>query len=427
MLDRTATRLGATVIVLAVFAGAPLSHARAQEIRQGIAAVVNEDVVSIFDMLQRLRLIILSTGVPDTPGTIDRIGPQVLQTLIDERLRLQEAARYNIVVSEQDMADAIAVIEQRNGIEPGGLESFMRSRGIIPETVLNQIRAQITWQRLVGQRMRSSIIVSDDEIDEAIERFKSSQGVMEFLVSQIFLPVESSDVDEAVFTNASEIVEQVRSGIGFAELARQFSSGATASDGGRIGWLLREQVPDEVGAALDSLPPDGVSDPIRAGGGYLVVYLHERRVRSVADPGDVRVGLKQILLPLAESADGAEVEDRLAMAEKLRARLGGCADMDSVAAEIDPSMSGDLGLLRIGDLPGQMREAVEGMEIGAVSTPLRTSAGVHLLMVCERIEPVSTLPDRETVRDALIARRFEQASRRYLRDIRRNAFVEIRI
>ena len=424
MLDRAITRLGATMIVLAVFAGAPFSHARAQEIQQGIAAVVNEDVVSIYDVVQRLRLIVLSAGLPDTPGTVERIGPQVLQTLIDERLRLQEAARFNIAVGEQDMAASIALIERRVGIVPGGFESYMRTRGIDPETVLDQIRAQNTWQRLVGQRMRSSIIVSDDEVDEAIERFKSSQGVMEFRISEIFLPVEGAGTDEAVLANASEIVEQVRSGIEFAELARQFSSGVTASDGGMIGWLLREQVPDDVGAALDSLPPDGVSNPIRAGGGYLVVYLHERRIRTVADPADVRVGLKQILLPLA---DGAEVEDRLARAESLRAQLGDCADMDRVAAEIDPSMSGDLGLLRIGDLPGQMRDAVEGMEIGAVSTPLRTSAGVHLLMVCERIEPVSTLPDRETVRDALIARRFEQASRRYLRDIRRNAFVEIRI
>ncbi len=101
--------------------------------------------------------------------------------------------------------------------------------------------------------------------------------------------------------------------------------------------------------------------------------------------------------------------------------------MDKVAREVDPNTSGDLGRVRLKDLPPRLRKAVRELPVGEISPPVRTPAGYHLLMVCERIEPEGGLPDRAEVHEALMEKRLKLLSRRYLRDIRRSAFVDVRI
>src|SRR5438046_2448527 len=100
----------------------------AQETR--IAAVVNDDVISVADLTARLRLIISSSNIEDSPQTQQRISRQVLRNLIDEKLEMQESKRLNITVSDNEVAEAVARIEQQNNMPKGGLDRYLASRGI---------------------------------------------------------------------------------------------------------------------------------------------------------------------------------------------------------------------------------------------------------------------------------------------------------
>lgn len=400
--------------------------ASAQDV-QRIAAVVNDEIVSVFDLVERVKLVALSSGLEQSPEVLQQLGPQVLRGLIDERLRLQEAALNNVAVTDEELANAMRSLEERNKIPTNGLENFLTSQDIDPDTMITRLRAQIAWVKLLHQRQRRSLTISDDEVDAELDRLRASQGRQEYDIIEIFLLVESPDREAAVRQNARRIMEQIDAGADFAALARQFSEGATARQGGDVGWVLADQLAEEVAAKLVNLRPGQVLGPVRTGGGFLIVNLRDRRQRMIGNPDETQVQLKQIVLEMPEGAAEAEVAQQSATAVSLRATVSGCEDMARAATEIDPTVSGDLGMLRLKDLPPHFREVARNLPIGSISDPVRTKLGLHLLMVCDRIDAGPALPGREQIRDSLGEKRLDSLARQYLRDLRRSAFVEVRI
>ena len=422
---RVIFRLGLAAAFAAPLAGA--ASAAVQEVER-IVAVVNDEVISAFDLEQRLRLLMLFSGRRSSSAEMQRIAPQVLGRLIDERLRLQEANRYNISVSENELDREVADIEKRNKFSAVPFQEYLEARNISLATVKSQLRSDLAWTKLVSQRLRQTMTISDDEVDEELKRIKASQGMPEYLASEIFLVVESTSKDAVMRQNAMRLVKQLREdGTDFATLARQFSDGSTAAKGGDMGWVQQHQLTKEVAAALDALAPGQVSDPIPSNGGYLIAYLRERRLQMVANPDNTKVALKQIILPASETTPKEESQVHLALAETIRSTVTDCDDMTRVAAEIDPSTSGDLGTVRLGDLPPDLRRMVRDLPVGTISAPTQTKLGVLLLMVCDRVEPKVDLPDHERIRRRLLGKKFELLSRRYLRDLRRIAYVDTRI
>lgn len=414
-------------VALAALLAVPLAvSTNAQEV-QRIAAVVNDEVVSMFDLVERVKLEVLTRGLDNTPEIMQRLAPQVLRALIDELLRLQEAKRKNVLVTDDEMRQRIRLVEQRNQLAADSFDGILRSRQIDPETFFTQLRSEIAWLKLVQQRVQSNATVSEEDIDDELERLRDSQGKPQLRYSEIYLIVERADHATVVRQNAERLVEQIRGGGDFIAIARQFSEVASASQGGDVGWVLRDQLAEEVAAALVSLRPGEVSDPIQTAGGFLIVQLRDRRQVAAPDPDEAQVELKQILLRLPENAGEADIETLVALASAVRETVADCNDMSRAASEIGPGASADLGLVRIKDLPPDIKSAARGLPVGAISQPVRTVRGIHLLMACNRIDPPSTLPDRDQVRQAVIENRFDRESRRYLRDLRRSAFIDIRI
>ena len=391
-----------------------------------IAAIVNDEVVSAYDVQQRTNLVLVSTGLQNNRETRRRLARQVLRTLIDERIQMQEAKRLNIKVNQADVDRAIRRIERQGNIPEGRFPDLLRSQGIAPEILMAQIRANIAWTKLVQRRLRPTVTVSDDEIDAVIERLEANAGQEEQRVREIFLAVDSPDDDEEVRRSAGRLIDQIRAGARFAAVARQFSQGVTAAVGGDVGWVQPGQMPEELEDALAGMRPGEVSDPIRSTGGYYVVTLSERRQVLSRDPAAIELDLKQILLPLDNQAAPADVATQTRLAEAIRGNIADCDDIETIAKELKSSESGALGKVRLGDLPDNLRAAVGPLKVGEVSAPVRTGAGVHLFMVCGREGDVEQGPDPEAIREVLGNRRLSMLARRYLRDLRRDAVVEFR-
>jgi peptidyl-prolyl cis-trans isomerase SurA len=410
-------------LALAWLAATPAS---AQETLR-IAAVVNDEVISVYDLVNRTRLALLSTGLPDTTETRRRLQPQVLRGLIDERIQSQEAARQNITATEADMNAAVAKIEENNRMPPGGLQQVIRRAGLEPSTVMAQIRASVLWQKLVNRRLRNTLQIGDDEIDEQLARFQAASGTPEFLLSELFLSVDSPEQDEDVRQTAVGLAEQLRRGVNFPDIARQFSQSASAATGGDIGWVQSGTLDPDIENAISQLPPGQITEPIRSVSGYYIYGVRQRRMIAAASPDDATVTLAQILLPLDRGATQADVDSQMALAETVRESVSGCADLGRVAQELGVPPPTEPQQLRIADLAPRVREVVRPMKVGEASAPMRVDPGLLMVMVCVRQEAPSNLPSRDDIAENLLRQRLDGLARRYLRDLRRAAFVDVRV
>ncbi len=393
---------------------------------QRIAAVVNDEVVTVRDLNERLRLVILTSGIPDSEQARARLAPQVLRGLIEESLQLQEAERLNVQVEPAEVDEALANIAARNKLSLDQMKGLLVQNGVNLETWTRQVRAQIAWLKVVNRTIRPSATVTVDQLDLALQEARDSQGQPEYLLSEIVLPIDNPAQADRVAQDASRLTQTLREGANFDALAQQVSAAASAERGGDLGWVGAGSIPPELQTTLDRMRPGDISDPLSSPIGYHIFWLREQRIAATpvdAGRAAVEVQLTQILFPTNGSAEAnAQARDR---ADGLRSRLTDCPTMASVAAEIDAPASGDLGWLRIGELPPDLGTAVLELEVGDVSPPLQGPSGIHLLMVCDRREPQQA-PEREQIAQRLEQERTERLARRYLRDLRKQAFVEVR-
>lgn len=393
--------------------------AAAQDMRA--AAVVNDEIISIFDLEMRTRIAIASTGQRDTPELRQRILPQVLRTLIDERIQSQEATRLGIEVSDEELDRAIDQIAARNKMSADSFTQMLRSRGILPQTLRDQVKAEIMWQMLVARRLRPSVQITEEEIDDEVERIVANQGGVQRQVAEIFLSVDTAQEEARIRENAERLYEQLRAGANFGAVAREFSESATAAQGGVLGWVPEGRLPEEVEAALSRMRPGMVSTPIRSLSGYHIVYLQD--VRQVT-AGDVTLSLVQVLIGLPEVAGEEQRQAAVARAQAAAEQIDGCGNAEEVARTQGDTGSGNLGNVRLVDLPQTIRRAVASLEIGQPSQPVAVGGGLAVLVVCDREE---SGVDRDRIEQRLANERLDMMVRRYLRDLRRSANVDIRI
>lgn len=394
---------------------------------QRIAAIVNDDIISQYDLNSRIRLVIVSSQIPDNKRIRRQITPQVLRSLIDERLQIQEAKRRNISVTKKDMVRSITRIEKQNKVPKGGFNRFLEKNNIEAQTVRDQLRANIAWSKLIGRRLQPRISVGPDEIDSALERLKRDRGKLQYRIAEILLTVDSPDDEIRVRKTAQGLVRQIGKGARFGALARQFSRSATAAVNGDLGWVSASDLAPELRKIVPKMKERSVAGPIKTLNGLRIIYLAKTRKNAAPDKSKIKVDLKQIFLPIPKNAVPNEVASQIDLAKTVRESVSGCKDMIALSKEVHSPRPTTLGKFSLAELSPGIRKAVTGLEIGEASQPVRMPDGFLLLMVCERNEPKSQLPSREQIGDQLTRQRLDMMSRRYLRDVRSRAVVDIRV
>ncbi len=392
----------------------------------GIAAIVNEEVISALDVENRLRFNLMSANLADNSQNRRRLKSQVLLTLVDEKLQMQEAKRLNISINDAEISEGERILETQNNLPTGSLKEFLRSRGLDESTLLAKIRSEIAWGKVLRRRILAHIDISDEEVDEVLNRLQSRRGTEQRRVSEIFLAVDSPDQAENVHQLALRLVRQIREGSRFAAVAQQFSQGVTSRVGGDIGWVGEGELARELEQALTGLSAGKVSNPISSPAGYYILFLRDRRRLGEANALDERVNLRQIFIPLSASTPQQIVAERMADANRISAQINGCETFDTYGRTLEYAESGDLGTVRVGDVPQEVRDAIGELAVGQASAPLRVGQGIRILMVCDRQQPEARLPNRNAIRDRLGRQRLDMMARRYIRDLRNDAVIETR-
>lgn len=400
--------------------------ARAQDALK-IVAVVNEDVVTELDLYMRLRLAMLSARLSDTPETRQRLLPTLLRTMIDERLRAQEAKRQNIRVSDDEVSSRVNDLARRNELSLEQFTQVLGQNGILIETLQDQIRVELAWARLVQRRLRPQVNITDEEIDSALAAIQAAQGQTEYRLSQIFLAAGSSSDESALRQSAQRLKEQLDQGADFAAIASEFSQDQGAIRGGDWGWVRLDMLDPQVAETVRALPPGQVGGPVRGTGGYYIVLVRSTRVIDIRAVSAGTVAMEQILWSLPENAAESEVNKAISQANTLTPRIQSCADMAALADQASPGVYRNLGNVPVADLPPAVQSYALNQPIGVPTPPLRTNRGIGIFAICNRGGGDEAALSRVGVADRLGRERLETLARGYLSDLRRAAVIDIRL
>lgn len=405
--------------MLMLLAGVLPQAAVAQSDTLRPAAVVNDEVISILDLSMRLRIAIVASGLPDSQETRNRLSGVVLRNLIDERLQTQEANRLEIEVPQEAVDEALAEVARRNNMQTPQFLEMLKRNGILPSSLREQLRVQIAWSRVVNMRLRPEIEISPLDIDAAIERRAANAGKPERRVAEIFLAVDNANEEAGVRANAERLMEEIQQGGNFSALAQQFSQAPTASVGGDLGWTQEGELPEEVEAAIEGMEPGTVRGPIQTLGGFYIIALLD--TRTAASGGEEVWEIARVAFPMNTGEDAEAILDE---AQGISEQIENCEEAKRIAEERGVGGQADLGEVPVDRLPENVLQALRELPEQQASEPLEVSGGYSIFVVCNRIEDGI---DRREIEEELIRERLELMARRYMRDLRRQANVDIRI
>jgi peptidyl-prolyl cis-trans isomerase SurA len=394
---------------------------------QGIAAIVNDDIISSHDLESRLSLFLATSNAQDTPENRRRLAPEVLRTLIDDALKHQEMRRQNITVSQAEIDHTLDQIAAQLRVSPDQLPAYLAGRGVAMSTLIDQLDAEIGWLKVVNRIAGERAAVTPEEVDAEMAQMRANAGGVEYRVGEIYLAVDDPAEQPRVEEQARRLVAEARGGANFAALARTFSQSRSAAAGGDLGWVPRDEVDGQIASVLSGLQPGQVSDPIRAQGGYFILYLADRRTGGGAPVGKIAVTLQQLFLPLSTTtATEAEINAKGKAAQDIVAGAHNCAELDE-RAKRSGAASRNLGKIDVERLPPDVARAIMPLGPGQSTPPVRLAEGFLVLMVCDRQVQEPGAEQRAAVERRLRDQRLSATSRRQLRDLRRAALLDIRM
>ena len=419
------------LVLGALFLGTA-AHAAVEPLDQ-IVAIVDNDVIMQSQLDQRVHEVQQTIakrgqGVPPT-SVLDQ---QVLERLIVENLQLQLGERMGIRITDEELNDAVATIAQRNGMTIDQFRRALAHDGLSYEDAREQIRREMTISRVRQRRVAERIQVTDQEVQNFL---KSDLGKMqmseEFQLANILIPTPESANSEAIQNaakQAEDVYNKLKQGADFGQMAIARSGSDTALEGGDMGWRKAAQLPPPFDRMLSEMPVGDVTPPVRTPGGFIILKLNAKRGGGSVVVDEVHV--RHILIKPSEIRSEAQTKE---LAAKIYDRITSGEDFATLAKTYseDPGSAlngGDLNWVDPNSLVPEFREAMADTPQGVLSKPFKTQYGWHVLEVLGRRATDSTTQAREQqAMNALRNRKYDEELQTWLRQIRDEAYVEIKL
>ena len=399
----------------------------------GIVAVVDEDVVLASELLERINLVresMIQNKVP-MPERDVFVG-QVLDRLIIENIQLQEANNRGVVIDDQTLSQAVQQFAESNGQTVEEFVVGLESQGTSYRKFREDIRLEMTLSRLQRGMINQRISISDQDISGLLNSpFYKDFFSDEYSLGHIRLDLTDnpSETDkERLIVEANNLVEQLRGGEDFGKIAAAKSSSSTALDGGSLGWRRAGEIPSLFAEIALEMEIGDISDPIVSGSAVHIIKLIERRGAGMQELSQTLVS--HILIKPSEIRSDKESRD---LSESIYRQLLQGSEFAALAKQYsdDPGTAlngGSLGWSEEGQFVPEFSEVMGKTETGQLSEPFLSPFGWHVLRVDDRrVQNISDEARREMAIDILFKRRFEEERQEWLKEIRDEAYVEIRI
>jgi peptidyl-prolyl cis-trans isomerase SurA len=407
-------------------------HAQQLQPLESIAAVVDEDLILRSELDRAVANIVAQyAGRQDQLPPLPILERQVLERLILVKIQTAHAASTGLRVSDQELDAAIGAIAQQNNLSPEQLRQQLASDGMGFDDFRASIRDELLIQRMRQRFAQTRISVSDAEVDAALA---AQSGNTQYRLAHILVALPEGATPEQIELGQTKIdgIKGLidRNEMDFAAAAVRYSDSPNALEGGDLGWRSLDEIPAAFANVIRNLQPGQVFGPVRGPSGFQLLKLVEVRDGSAQAGSVTQYHARHILIRPGQGQNGdAEARARI---DTLRARIAGGADFAAVASEssddtISKAEGGDLGWFTQDQFGPEFGGQVAALQDGEVSAPFRTQAGWHIVQrVATRQATVSDDNRRAQVRESIGQRKLEDEWDRFLRQLRGEAFVDIR-
>ena len=427
-----ASLIGLALALLApAFAGHAAAQSLAAEPLDRIVAVVNEDVVLQSELDRQVSAVTAQyANNPQQLPPRDVLERQLLSRLIMQKLQVERANSSGIRLSDTEIDQALVGIARQNNMDVSQLRGAIESQGINYDQFRRNVAEQVIVQRLRQRVAQSNVQISDAEIDSLIANgnLNADQLHLGYILINVPDGATPEQIDAAQ-ARALEARQQIEGGMDFTAAAIRYSNAENALQGGDLGWRGRNELPPALADAADKLQEGGVSEPLRGPNGFHLIKLLGKREATTAQLV-TEYEASHVLIKSNELVSDEQARQRI---EAIRQRVEAGEDFAKVAKESSndeatAGLGGSLGWFSGNEFGSQVGEVAAQLNVGEVSQPFKTNAGWHILkLVDKRSTDQSGRMQRDEARNLLFQRKAEDEYESFLRQLRSEAYVEVRL
>ncbi|WP_371881058.1 peptidylprolyl isomerase [Caballeronia sp. S22] len=426
----------AGALILSSPAGAQALSNRNAQVADSVVAVVNDGVITQRELQDRTTLIVKRLQQQNAPvPPADQMQRQVLDQMVLERIQLQKAKEDGIAIDDATVNRTLARLAQQNQMTLDVYRSRIEAQGVPWSTFTRDARTELTLSKLREKEVDSKITVSDGEVANYIasQRGPGARNTSDLRLQHIMfkLPSDAPQGEVAkVQAQADAVLKQAQGGEDFAKLAKQNSQDTDASKGGDLGFRTPGTLPTGIVNAVSTLRPGQVVPTLlRTDGGFEIIKLVDRRASqgTAADaPKLVQTHVRHILLRVSDGMSEQAARQKLLDIKQQVATGGDFANFArTYSQDGSASQGGDLGWISPGETVPEFERAMNNLQDGAVSDPVRSEYGYHLIQVLGRREAEGSASQQlDIARQAIGQRKAEQAYSDWLRELRDTAYVQ---
>lgn len=394
-----------------------------------IIAVVDDDVVLQSELerqMARVRSQLRQQGTRPPPTTV--LERQVIERLILQKIQLQLAAQMGIVADDEILERAIADIAARNNLSVDEFRRILAEEGYDFSEFREDIRKELTISRLQQREVENRVRVSPNEIELFLSnQARTGDDDQEYRLRHLLVSTSAHSPDRAKL-RLVEAQERIAAGEDFSAVVASLSDGQQALEGGDLGWRKGTELPSLFSDVAPTMDVGEISDVITSPSGYHIIKLEDRRQGDQVLVDQTRA--RHILIETNEIVSDSDARERL---RQLLLRLDGGADFETLARthsddRASALQGGDLGWVSPGQMVPEFEATMNRTAIGEVSRPFQTQFGWHIVEVTDRRTYDGTEEVRKArARAAIRRRKLDEEQQLWLRRLRDEAYVELRI
>ena len=412
-------------VALFLFMGTtlPINTIEATSIK--VIAVVNGKPITNIDFEKRRNFLIKTTGINDTAERSQQIDSDVLQMLIDDIIKTEEGLRLGSGAEAAALERAKALVDRSFSQHGEEADVVMSRLGIDRAFAEQKYLTDVLWISTVQSRFFQEFSNIKNEAEAELERIRTNALKPQVDLDEIVLVPEPNRNFNDTLETASQMVDAIRNGADFGRIAQQYSVSGSSQNGGDIGWVVIENLPDNIRSIVENLPLGSIADPVQIDGSVVIYRLNGKRENGTGAAIETEVLLGRLVLP-EQATDAASSETATSKMIADTADIRSCEQMQALHERYASGIEFLFGAFKMRDLAPQLQQILLPLDKNEMSEPISDAEGLSIFMVCDKRLLGLDLPTFEEVERSIGNRHFSVLSARYLSQLRRRAIIEYR-
>ena len=403
--------------------GVFIPEAQAKKI--SVIAVVDGTPISSIDFEERRNFLVKTTGIADTPETKAQIDSDVLQMLIDDTIKIAEGLKLGAgyeTSAKQRARELVDLSFSQNGEDPN---EVMKRLNIDPAVAEKKFLADVLWASTIQSRFARQLSTTREEAEKERERIEKNIQKPHANIDEIVLLPEPSRNYSDTMKLANQMYDALLKGADFGRIAQQYSAAGSGRQGGKLGWVLIERLPDNLRGVIENASTGTITRPIEIDGAIVIYRVQGLRISGQTDPLEARVDLARLVKPFdmtasndAQNAARQEITNATANAQS-------CDDLEALHQDYGSGSKFKLGQFKLNELSPMLQKVVAPLNSNEKSDVLNFAEGMVVFMVCQKDIPQLILPSIDQIETSIRNKHFTALSARHISRLRKKAVITI--